>query len=481
VHPVRVLSGNSDVRIDGEPFGGKGSDVHHFMLTWESTQPWPTIPAPELKSLRLRPSRALFGDAFRTAIVFLHAMILTMQDAVLNHVPLLDVARQYQPLRDEILAAIANVCDSGRFVHGPECGELERRLASYCHVKHAIGCASGSDALLLALMALDIGPDCEVIVPSFTFFATASAVHRVGATPVFVDIEPATFNIDPRRIEDKISPKTRAIIPVHLFGQAADMDPILRIARRYRLSVIEDAAQSIGGKYGGHCLGAIGDIGCFSFYPTKNLGGFGDGGMLTTSNDQLAARLRDLRNHGMNPRYYHHEIGINSRLDTLQAAVLTVKLRHLDSWASKRTTNADQYQSQFRTAGLAGDAVVLPVTAPKCEHVWNQYTIRIPHQRRDELRAYLTQCGVGTEIYYPVPLHLQKCFQYLGYRKGDLPVTELAAEEVLSLPIFPELTPSELRTVVVQLGNYFRRRFVNDCSTTVPFMRSSIQQPAASQ
>jgi dTDP-4-amino-4,6-dideoxygalactose transaminase len=365
-------------------------------------------------------------------------------------VPLLDVNRGNGPLRDEILTAIAGVVDSGRFLFGPEVQQLERSIAELCGVEHAIACASGSDALLLALLALEIGEGDEVIVPSFTFFATASAVSRVGARPVFVDIDPQTYNIDPQRIEAAITPATRAIIPVHLFGQCCEMDAIGEIAQRRRLFVIEDAAQAIGAKYWGRPACSLGGVGCISFYPTKNLGAFGDAGMLTTHDADLAQRLRLYAAHGMSPRYYHKVIGINSRLDTIQAAVLGVKLKRLASWAAARSANARRYDELLRAAGL--DAQIgLPRAEPHCEHIWNQYTIRIRGGRRDAVKAQLAAAGVATEIYYPVPLHLQECYRSLGLRAGSLPHTERAAAEVLSLPIFPELTAAEQRTVVVRL------------------------------
>ncbi|MFO0901874.1 MAG: DegT/DnrJ/EryC1/StrS family aminotransferase [Pirellulales bacterium] len=362
-------------------------------------------------------------------------------------VPLLDVGRGNRPLRDEFLAAMAQVLDSGRFLHGPEVKQLEDGVASFTGAKHAIGCASGSDALLLALMALDIGPGDEVIVPSFTFFATASAVWRVGARPVFVDIDPHSFNIDPRAVARAVTDRTKAIIPVHLFGQCADMDSLLAISRHTGAAVIEDAAQAIGAKHKGRGAGSMGAIGCLSFYPTKNLGGFGDGGMLTTNDDKLAERLRLFAAHGMNPRYYHRVVGINSRLDTLQAAVLGVKLKHLADWTEARRENAARYTRLFQESGLAS-SVALPLEDEQCQHVWNQFTLRIPHGRRDAVRMQLTQRGIGSEIYYPVPLHLQECFEPLGYQMGDLPHTERAAAEVLSLPIFPELTAAEQHRVV---------------------------------
>lgn len=373
---------------------------------------------------------------------------------LVGNVPLLDVGRQNSALEAEILPAISEVCRSGRFVLGPDCSRLEERIAEYCETKHGIGCASGTDAILLALMAADIGPDDEVIVPSFTFFATASSVWRLGARPVFVDIDPDSFNIDPKLITRAITSATRAIIPVHLFGRPADMDPILDIAAMHDLMVIEDSAQSIGATYDGRRVGGIGHVGCTSFYPTKNLGGFGDGGMLTTSDDDLANRLKDLRQHGMNPRYYHSEVGINSRLDSIQAAALNVKLDHLTEWSKKRVENANRYDDLFSSANLV-DKITLPTRVSEEESVWNQYTIRVHDGLRDDLRQQLADKGIGSEVYYPVPLHQQKCFRSLGYGPGSLPETEKAAGEVLSLPIFPELTEVEQRTVVARISEFF--------------------------
>jgi dTDP-4-amino-4,6-dideoxygalactose transaminase len=369
-------------------------------------------------------------------------------------VPLLDVKRQYQPLRDQLLAAVTHVCDSGKYIFGPECDEFERAVAAYTGARHAIACASGSDAILLALMALDIGQGDEVICPSYTFFATASAVWRLGAEPVFCDIDPTTFNINPAKIEQLVSDKTKAIIPVHLFGQCAAMDEIGRVGAKHQLPIIEDACQAIGAAYAGRAAGTLGDMGCFSFYPTKNLGGMGDGGLLTTDRDDLAAKLKLLRGHGMEPRYYHQLVGINSRLDTLQAAVLKVKLPHLDTWARQRQANADRYDALFAEFGL-DKILTLPKTARAAKHVWNQYTIRVPDGRRDELRKHLADVKIGTEIYYPVPLHEQKCFTSLGYQLGSLPETELAARETLALPIFPELTAEEQQTVVATIAAFF--------------------------
>lgn len=369
-------------------------------------------------------------------------------------VPLIDVYRQFQPLKEEILAAIAQVCESGRFVLGPDCHDLEREMAAYCGASHGVSCASGSDALLLALMATDIGPGDEVICPSYTFFATASAVWRLGAKPVFVDIDPATFNICPAAIEAAITPATKAIIPVHLFGQCADMDAVDAVAARHHLLVITDACQAIGAEYRGRRAGSLGRIACFSFYPTKNLGGFGDGGMLTTSDSALADRLELLRGHGMRPRYYHREVGINSRLDSIQAAVLRIKLRHLETWTEMRRANAARYTQLFAERGL--DRIVgLPVEAPHARHVWNQYVIRVPDGRRDALRAFLAERKIGTEIYYPVPLHEQECFQSLGYAAESLPETYRAARETVALPCFPELTCDEQVTVVGAIAEFF--------------------------
>ncbi|MCA9178355.1 MAG: DegT/DnrJ/EryC1/StrS family aminotransferase [Planctomycetales bacterium] len=372
--------------------------------------------------------------------------------APVDQVPLLDVGRGNRVVRDEIREAIQAVCDSGRFLHGPECGGLEASIAEYCKVDHAIGCASGSDALLLALMALDIGPGDEVIVPSFTFFATASAVWRLGATPVFVDIERDSFNIDPRRIAEAITDDTKAIIPVHLFGQCADMQAICELAREHQIKVIEDAAQAIGAEHRQRPAGSWGDMGCFSFYPTKNLGAFGDGGMLVTNNPDHAARLRLLASHGMQPRYYHSEVGINSRLDTIQAAVLQVKLPRLPEATLRRRENADRYAQLFADAGL-DSAICLPREGEGQHHVWNQYTIRVAGGRRDALRQFLAEHQVGSEIYYPVPLHRQACFHNMRH-PHSLRETDLAAEQVLSLPIFPELTAAEQQRVVEMIGDF---------------------------
>ena len=365
--------------------------------------------------------------------------------------PLLDVGRGNQPLKLEIMEAVSEIIDSGRFIGGPYVESLENSVADVCQAEFAVGCASGSDALLLALMAIDIQPGDEVICPSFTFFATASAIHRLGATPVFVDIEPNTFNLDVEHLEGLITNKTKAIIPVHLFGQCAEMDPIMQIALEHNLHVIEDCAQSIGATEAGRPAGSIGTVGCFSFYPTKNLGGFGDGGMLTTNSPEVANRLRLLANHGMRPRYYHQEVGINSRLDAIQAAVLCAKMNHLAEYSEKRKQNAIQYRKLILESGLA-PLLTMPTTMPRCGHVWNQFTVRIPGGQRDEIRTKLAEMNVGSEVYYPVPVHRQACFAYLDGAHDSLPETDRAAEEVLSLPIFPELTIEEQRYAIDCLG-----------------------------
>jgi len=380
----------------------------------------------------------------------------TLNAGLLDSVPLLAIDRQNGPLSEQFRQVIDEVCHSGRFVLGPDVAALESELAASLDVPHVIGCASGSDALLLALMALGLEAGDEVILPSYTFFATASAVTRLGGIPIFADIDPATFLVDPEDVARRITSRTRAIMPVHLFGQTADMDALLPIAEAAGIPVIEDAAQSILSTWHGRCTGGIGDVGCFSFYPTKNLGAFGDGGFLTTTRDDLADALRKLRVHGMEPRYYHDVVGINSRLDSLQAAVLRVKLPHLDAWTTDRERNAARYSDLFTRCGLT-DVITLPRADSRGRHVWNQYVIRIANGRRDALRSHLAAAKVGTEIYYPVPLHLQQCFAYLGWQTGDLPVTEQAAHETLALPIFPELEPQEQRTVVGRIAEFFGR------------------------
>ncbi len=368
-------------------------------------------------------------------------------------VPLLDLKAQYATIRDQVRAVVESVFESQQFILGAEVERFEHEVASYCEARFAIGCASGSDALLLALMALGIGEGDEVVTVSYSFFATAGAIARLGAKPVFVDVRPHDFNMDPALIERAMTSRTRAIMPVHLFGQCAEMDSILEIAARHKLPVIEDAAQAIGARYRGRSAGTMGTIGCFSFFPSKNLGGAGDAGLVTTEDEGLAARLRILRVHGMEPKYYHHVVGINSRLDALQAAILRVKLKHLEAWTEARRCNAARYDSLFADAGLRG--IVAPGKDASCRHIYNQYTIRCPE--RDSLIAYLKAAGVGSEVYYPVPLHLQECFSYLGHAVGDFPVSEVAAGEVLSLPIYPELTAEMQHYVVAQITEFYRQ------------------------
>jgi dTDP-4-amino-4,6-dideoxygalactose transaminase len=373
-----------------------------------------------------------------------------------NSVPLLDVGRGNLPLRQEFLEALGRVIDSGKFFFGPDVEELEKEIAAHSQVAHAIGCASGSDALLLALMALSVGPGDEVIVPSFTFFASVSCITRLGATPVFVDIRRDTFNIDVDKLEAVISPKTRAIIPVHLFGQCAEIDRICQIAGGRDIPVIEDAAQAIGAAYHSRPAGSWGSIGCFSFYPTKNLGGMGDGGMMTTGNDAVADRLRLFAAHGMRPRYHHHVVGINSRLDTFQAAVLRVKMKHLAGGVEARQRNAARYAELFAACGLAGnEQITLPYRDPAAFHVWNQYSIRVNGGRRDELKAHLAEQGIGTEIYYPIPMHRQKCFSDFRISRDGLAQTEAASAEILNLPIYPELRVDEQLRVVETIKRYY--------------------------
>ncbi len=369
-------------------------------------------------------------------------------------VPLLDVNRGNLELRDEILQAITAVVDSGRFLHGPQVTELERQVAEVCETKHAIGCASGSDALLLALMALNVRAGDEVIVPSFTFFATASCVERLGAKIVFADIDRDTYNISVSHVESLITSQTKAIIPVHLFGQCADMVSLCDLAKRKNIPVIEDAAQAIGASYAGKPACAWGDIGCLSFYPTKNLGGFGDGGMLTCQDDVTAARLRLFAAHGMQPRYHHREVGINSRLDTIQAAILSVKMHHLDRYTRARQANAARYRTLFAASHL-DDFCDLPSQDSRAVHVYNQFGIRVRDGLRDALIQYLQARSIGCEIYYPIPLHMQQCFKHLGYQPGSLPETERAAKEILHLPVYPELRIEEQLRVVEAIEQYY--------------------------
>jgi len=368
-------------------------------------------------------------------------------------VPLLDLDAQYRPLREDILAAITRVCDSQRFIMGPEIDGLERELCGLLGVKHAIAVSSGTDALLLALMALGIKAGDEVVTTTYSFFATAGAIVRVGARPVLVDIDPETFNIDPAQAAAAITPRTRAIMPVHLFGLGADMDPIMDAASRAGIPVIEDAAQAIGSTYHSRPLGTIGAFGCFSFFPSKNLGAFGDAGLLTSEDDELAARARLLRTHGMRPKYYHHLVGANFRMDALQAAVLRVKAPHLAGWTDGRRANAARYRSLFQAAGLA--TVTLPHAPADRLHIFNQFVIRTPD--RDGLKRHLDEQGIGNEIYYPVPFHLQPCFADLGYRQGAFPHAERAAQESLAIPVYGELTVDQQEAVVSAIGQFVQR------------------------
>lgn len=367
-------------------------------------------------------------------------------------VPLLDLKAQYATIKNELLAAINQVMESQHFILGPKVEECEKAIAQYSNCKFAVGVTSGSDALLACLMAENIGPGDEVITTPYTFFATVGAISRLGATPVFVDIDPETYNIDTRQIAAKITRKTRAIIPVHLYGQMAEMEPIMSLAASHNLVVIEDAAQAIGSESKGRRAGSIGHYGCFSFFPSKNLGAAGDGGMIVTNDADRAERLRVLRAHGSKPKYYHKVVGGNFRLDALQAAIVSAKLPYLDSWTEGRQRNAKTYDRLFAEAGLAGSAVKLPKVS-ETRHIFNQYVIRVAH--RDELQAHLKKNGVGTEVYYPIPMHVQECFAYLGHKAGEFPLSEAAANQTLALPIYPELSDRQLRYVVETIRNFF--------------------------
>jgi dTDP-4-amino-4,6-dideoxygalactose transaminase len=369
-------------------------------------------------------------------------------------VPLLDLQAQYAALKDDLNEAVRRVLDSQQFILGPDVSALEDEVAHYTKSRHAIACASGSDALLLALMALEIKAGDEVVTTPYSFFATAAAIARLGARPVFIDIAPDTYNLDVSLLEAAITERTRAIMPVHLYGQCAEMSAIMEIGRRHNVPVIEDAAQAIGAEDEGRQAGVIGAIGCFSFYPSKNLGGAGDGGMMTTDDDALAEQLLTLRVHGSRVKYYHSLIGVNSRLDSLQAAILRVKLPHLDSWSDARATNAATYNRLFEDAGLM-EEIGLPVVRERVRHIFNQYVIRAG-AKRDALIEHLKQHDIGTDIYYPVPLHLQECFAYLGYQAGDFPEAERAARETIALPIYPELTVEQQSYVVETIREFMR-------------------------
>lgn len=372
-------------------------------------------------------------------------------------VPLLDLKAQYASIKDELLSSIAEVMESQHFILGPKVETCENAVAKYSNCQFAVGVTSGSDALLACLMVENIGPGDEVITTPYTFFATVGAISRLGATPVFVDIDPVTYNIDVAQIATKITKKTRAIIPVHLYGQMADMDPIMALAESHRLVVIEDAAQAIGSEYKGRRAGSIGDYGCFSFFPSKNLGAAGDGGMIVTNDAHRAEKLKVLRAHGSKPKYYHKVVGGNFRLDALQAAIVSAKLPYLDSWTSARQRNAQMYDHLFVEAGLTGASrttpcAVLP-TLIMNRHIFNQYVIRVC--QRDQLQGHLQKHGIGTEVYYPVPMHIQECFAYLGHKTGDFPESEAAAKETLALPIYPELSEAQLRYVVKSIRDFF--------------------------
>ncbi|OGI66916.1 MAG: transcriptional regulator [Candidatus Muproteobacteria bacterium RBG_16_60_9] len=384
-------------------------------------------------------------------------------------VPLLDLKAQYHRLEREVLERIARVCASQQFILGPVVKEFEAEIARYSHCGHGIGVSSGTDALLVALMALDVGPGDEVITSPFTFFATGGVVARLGARPLFCDIDPVTYNISPALVAQLIETRcttrdgklvnrdsggaVRVLLPVHLFGQMADMDPLMEIARRHGLQVVEDAAQAIGAEYHGRRAGSVGVIGCFSFFPSKNLGAFGDAGMCTTNDATLATRLEILRVHGGEPKYHHAEIGGNFRIDTLQAAVLSVKLKYLDDWTTARQKNAGHYDAAFKRAGIGND-LQTPVALPGYRHIYNQYVIRV--KRRDALRQHLAAARIGTEVYYPIALHMQKCFAYLGYRPDDFPESLRAASEVLALPIYPELSEAQQQYVVDSIAKFYR-------------------------
>lgn len=372
-------------------------------------------------------------------------------------VPALDLKAQYETIRDEVEPIVLRMMREQTFVLGPEVSGLEAEMAAYCQAPFAVGCASGSDALLIPLMAWEIGPGDEVVTTPYSFFATAGAIWRTGARPVFVDIDPVSYNIDPAKIEAAITDRTRVILPVHLYGQTAEMEPIRRLAADHGLPVLEDSAQAIGSEYRGLRSGNLGEVAAFSFYPSKNLGGFGDGGMITCHDEELAKRMARIRVHGMEPRYYHHEVGFNSRLDALQAAVLRVKLRRLDGWAEGRREVAARYHELF-AKHLADEVLALPTELAGRHHVFNQFVVRVRDGQRDALKDALGRQKIGSEIYYPVPLHMQKCFESLGYGVGDFPEAEAAARETLALPMYPELAAEAQEHVVKAIARFFREQ-----------------------
>jgi dTDP-4-amino-4,6-dideoxygalactose transaminase len=368
----------------------------------------------------------------------------------------LDLRVQYAAIRDEVMAAVTRVMESQQFILGPEVALFEEEFAAKFNAKHAVGCASGTDALILALRSAGIGAGDEVITTPFSFIATAGSIAFVGATPVFVDIDPATFNIDPEKIEAAITPKTRAIMPVHLFGLPADLDPIVALAKKRKLLIIEDAAQAILSRYNNRFIGTFGDFGCFSFFPSKNLGGAGEGGLITTRDPKMAERLKMLRVHGSKKKYFHDILGTNSRLHALQAAILRVKLRHLDAWTDGRLNRAARYRDLFEQAGLSAFITCPRPPSSQFQHVYNQFTIRA--QRRDALKEHLGSRGMPSEIYYPLCIHLQSAFAHLGYREGQMPQSEKASREVLSLPVFPELTDAQQDQVVKEIAIFYQGR-----------------------
>lgn len=369
-----------------------------------------------------------------------------------KNIPGFTLARQNDALRQQLLDSIASVIDKGAFILGENVQCLEKEIATYCEASYAIGVANGSDALYLSLLACGVKQGDEVITTAFTFFATAGSIERVGAKPVFVDIDPATWNIDVNRIKEKITPRTKAIIPVHLYGGAVDMEPLMAVAREHNLKVIEDTAQALGAEYKGKKVGAIGDAGCISFFPTKNLGAFGDGGMVVTNNPEIAEKVKLLRVHGSKPKYYHNILGCNSRLDEMQAAILRIKFPHLPGWENRRREIAAHYN---KALAAAKTPVKLPVAPDYTLHVYHQYTIQT--EQRDELKAYLEQRGISSTVYYPLPMHLQKVFDHLGYKTGDFPVSEKACGEVLSLPMFPELSDAEAARVANAVVEFFAK------------------------
>lgn len=372
-------------------------------------------------------------------------------------VPLCDLQTQYRAIRAQIEAAVCRVLASGQVILGPEVKALEDEVAQHCGVGHAVGCGSGSDALLLALQALEIGPGDEVILPSFTFFASAGMVCRAGARPVFADIDPITYNLDPLQVESKITDRTRAIMAVHLFGQCADMEPLWQVAERHGLPIIEDAAQAFGAEYQSKRAGTLGAVGCFSFYPSKNLGAYGDAGMVVTHDPEWAARMACLRVHGMEPKYYHHQIGWNARLDAVQAAILRVKLPYVDRWTEARQEAARHYDALIEDHQLS-HFLERPIVRPNCRHVFHQYVVRVAGGRRDALVRHLKAENIGCEVYYPMPLHLQKCLAYLGHEPGDFPASEAASECVMALPMFPELTLEQQERVMRSCTAFLRQQ-----------------------